>query len=60
MVTLRLSSHSEEVLGHAAALNRRAHRLGRDHRALFTWVQQRLVEVAKLHGKTVAIDATTL
>jgi len=30
------------------------------HRAVFTWVQQRLVEVGLLHGKTLAIDATTL
>jgi transposase len=30
------------------------------HRAVFTWVQQRLVEVGLLQGKTVAIDATTL
>jgi transposase len=30
------------------------------HRAVFTWVQQRLVEVGLLNGKTVAIDATTL
>jgi transposase len=30
------------------------------HRAVFTWVQQRLVEAALLKGKTVAIDATTL
>jgi transposase len=30
------------------------------HRAMFTWVQQRLVEVGLLQGKTVAIDATTL
>jgi transposase len=30
------------------------------HRAVFTWVQQRLVEVGLLHGKTIAIDATTL
>jgi len=30
------------------------------HRAVFTWVQQRLVESGLLHGKTVAIDATTL
>jgi transposase len=30
------------------------------HRAVFTWVQQRLVEAGLLHGKTVAIDATTL
>jgi transposase len=30
------------------------------HRAVFTWVQQRLVEVGLLTGKTVAIDATTL
>src|SRR5207253_234536 len=29
-------------------------------RAVFTWVQQRLVEVGLLKGKTVAIDATTL
>ena len=30
------------------------------HRAVFTWVQQRLVEGGLLKGKTVAIDATTL
>ena len=30
------------------------------HRAVFTWVQQRLVEVGLLKGQTVAIDATTL
>jgi transposase len=30
------------------------------HRAVFTWVQQRLVEVGLFKGKTVAIDATTL
>src|SRR5437667_6716089 len=30
------------------------------HRAVFTWVQQRLVEVGLLKGTTVAIDATTL
>ncbi len=30
------------------------------HRAVFTWVQVRLVEAGLLHGKTVAIDATTL
>jgi transposase len=30
------------------------------HRAVFTWVQQRLVETDLLKGKTVAIDATTL
>jgi transposase len=30
------------------------------HRAVFTWVQQRLVEAGLLRGKTVAIDATTL
>jgi transposase len=30
------------------------------HRAVFTWVQQRLVEEGLLTGKTVAIDATTL
>jgi len=30
------------------------------HRAVFTWVQQRLVEVGLLKGKTVAIDGTTL
>jgi transposase len=30
------------------------------HRAVFTWMQQRLVEVGLLKGKTVAIDATTL
>src|SRR5436309_1062805 len=30
------------------------------HRAVFTWVQERLVEVGLLKGKTIAIDATTL
>jgi transposase len=30
------------------------------HRAVFTWVQVRLVEAGLLQGKTVAIDATTL
>ena len=30
------------------------------HRAVFTWVQQRLVASGLLKGKTVAIDATTL
>lgn len=30
------------------------------HRAVFTWIQQRLVETGLLKGKTVAIDATTL
>ena len=30
------------------------------HRAVFTWVQQRLVEAGLLNGKTIAIDATTL
>lgn len=30
------------------------------HRAVFTWVQQRLVEAGLLTGKTVAMDATTL
>jgi len=30
------------------------------HRAVFTWVQQRLVAAELLKGKTVAIDATTL
>jgi transposase len=30
------------------------------HRAVFTWVQQRLVETGLLKGKTVGIDATTL
>lgn len=30
------------------------------HRAVFTWVQQRLVEAGLLKGKTVAFDATTL
>lgn len=30
------------------------------HRAVFTWVQVRLVEAGLLNGKTVAIDATTL
>src|ERR1700692_3991529 len=29
------------------------------HRAVFTWVQQRLVEVGLLRGKTIAVDATT-
>src|SRR5713101_8286034 len=30
------------------------------HRAVFTWVQQRLVAAGLLHGQTIAIDATTL
>jgi hypothetical protein len=30
------------------------------HRAVFTWVQERLVDAKLLQGKTVAIDATTL
>src|SRR3977135_3052913 len=30
------------------------------HRAVLTWVQQRLVEVGLFKGKTIAIDATTL
>jgi transposase len=30
------------------------------HRAVFTWVQERLVEAGLLTGKTVGIDATTL
>ncbi len=30
------------------------------HRAVFTWVQQRLVAAGLLKGKTLAIDATTL
>ncbi len=30
------------------------------HRAIFTWVQQRLVAAGLLKGKTIAIDATTL
>ena len=30
------------------------------HRAVFTWVQERLVEAGLLTGKTIAIDATTL
>jgi len=30
------------------------------HRAVFTWVQQRLVETGLLKGRTIAIDATTL
>jgi transposase len=30
------------------------------HRAVFTWVQERLVEAGLIKGKTVAVDATTL
>jgi transposase len=30
------------------------------HRAVFTWVQERLVEARLLRGKTLAVDATTL
>src|SRR3972149_5565032 len=30
------------------------------HRAVFTWVQQRLVTAGLLQGRTIAIDATTL
>src|SRR6202521_4325391 len=30
------------------------------HRAVFTWIQQRLVAAGLLNGRTIAIDATTL
>ena len=30
------------------------------HRAVFTWIQQRLVQAGLIKGKTIAIDATTL
>jgi transposase len=30
------------------------------HRAVFTWVQHRLVEAELFKGKSIAIDATTL
>src|SRR3990172_8519719 len=30
------------------------------HRAVFTWIQQRLVETGLLKGTTIAIDGTTL
>src|SRR5712664_1020755 len=30
------------------------------HQAVFTWVQERLVEAQLLSGKTIAVDATTL
>ena len=30
------------------------------HQAVFTWVQERLVEAQLLRGKTIAVDATTL
>jgi transposase len=30
------------------------------HRAVFTWMQQRLVVAGLLKGKTIAVDATTL
>ena len=30
------------------------------HRAVFTWVQQRLAAAGLLKGRTIAIDATTL
>jgi transposase len=30
------------------------------HQAVFTWVQERLVEARLLRGKTIAVDATTL
>src|SRR6202789_2362386 len=33
---------------------------GETHRAVFTWVQQRLVTAGLLKGKTVAVDATLL
>ena len=46
------------------ALLSRTHQSGyvflETHRAVFTWVQQRLVEAGQLQGKTIAIDATTL
>jgi transposase len=30
------------------------------HREVFTWIQERLAKTGLLHGKTIAIDATTL
>ena len=46
----------------SAAADRSARRLidVETPRAIFTWVQQRLVEAGLLKGKSVAIDATTL
>jgi hypothetical protein len=50
----RRGTRSFHDLAHAA-VNRRG-----DHRAVFTWVQERLVTAGLLTGRTVAIDATTL
>src|SRR5436190_9489554 len=44
-----------------STISRTRRTIGLDtHRAAFTWVQQRLVEVGLLQGKTIAIDAMTL
>jgi transposase len=44
-----------------STMSRTRHLIDLDtHRAIFTWVQERLVEAGLLKGKTVAIDATTL
>jgi transposase len=51
----------DEVAPDHSTISRTRRRIDLEtHRAVFTWVQQRLVEVGLLQGKTIAIDATTL
>jgi transposase len=51
----------DEVAPDHSTISRTRRKIDLDtHRAAFTWVQQRLVEVGLLQGKTIAIDATTL
>ena len=56
---VRLALH-EEAPDHSTISRTRRKIDLETHRAAFTWVQQRLVEVGLLQGKTIAIDATTL
>jgi transposase len=56
---VRLALH-EAAPDHSTISRTRRRIAVETHRAVFTWVQQRLVEVGLLHGKTVAVDATTL
>jgi transposase len=56
---LRFPLHEEPPDHSTISRTRRAIDL-ETHRAVFTWVQERLVESGLLKGKTIAIDATTL
>jgi transposase len=56
---VRLALH-EEAPDHSTVSRTRRLIDVETHRAVFTWVQQRLVAGGLLKGKTVAIDATTL